>query len=58
MYEWGFEKVPYMINLQVNVRTKSMLNVTSSKESCLIEVMFSIIEFISFSIQLQRGKQY
>ena len=33
-----------MINFRVNVRLKSMLSVTSSKKSCLIEVMFSIIQ--------------
>ena len=31
------------------------LSVTSSKKSCLIEVMFSIIEFISFVIQFTKG---
>ena len=47
--EWDFDKLPYMINLRVNVWTKSMLSVTSIKKSCLIEVMFSIIELLAFS---------
>ena len=53
--EWNFDKVPYMIHFRVNVWSKSMLSVTSSKKSCLIEVMFSNIEFISFSIQYTKG---
>ena len=32
-----------MIHFRVNVTSKSVLSVTSSKKSCLIEVMFSII---------------
>ena len=32
-----------------------MLSVTSSKKSCLIEVMLSIIEFNSFLIQYMKG---
>ena len=33
-----------MINFRVNVWSKNMLSVTSSKKCCLIEVIFSIIE--------------
>ena len=43
-----------LINSRVNVWSKSMLNVTSSKKSCLIEVIFSIIELISFFIKYRR----
>ena len=50
-----FNKVPNMIHFRVNVWSKSMLSVTSSKKSCMIEVMFSIIEFISFFIQFTKG---
>ena len=53
--EWNFDKVPNMIHFRVNVWSKSMLSVTSSKNGCLIEVMFSIIEFISFFIQFTKG---
>ena len=35
-----------MINFRINVWSKSMLGVTSSKKSCMIEVMFTIIEFL------------
>ena len=44
-----------MIHFRVNVWSKSMLRVTSSKKSCMIEVMFTIIEFISFFIQSTKG---
>ena len=54
IYKRNLYMVSYVI-LRVSVRTKNMLSVTSSKESCLIEVMFSIIEFISFIIQLSKG---
>ena len=46
-------KVPNMIHFRVNVC--SMLSVTSSKKSCMIGVMFTIIEFISFFIQFTKG---
>ena len=51
IYERDFDKVSYMTNFRVNVWTKSMLSVPSSKKSCLIEVMFYFIEFISFFLQ-------
>ena len=35
---------------RINVRTKSMLSITSSKVSCFIQIMFSIIKFIRFII--------
>ena len=41
--------------MRVNVKTRNMLSVTTSKESCLIEVMFTNIEFSSFFIQLTKG---
>ena len=44
-----------MIYFRVNVWSKSMLSITSSKKSCMIEVMFSIIEFISFLTQFTKG---
>ena len=47
--------VPYMIHSRVNIWSKSMLSVTSSKKSCMIEVMFSVVEFISFFIQFTKG---
>ena len=53
--EWYFDKVPNMIHFRVNVWSKSMLSVTSNKKSCMIEVMFSIIKFISFFIQFTKG---
>ena len=53
--EWYFDKVPNMIHFRANVWSKTMLSVTSSKKSCMIEVMFSIIEFISFFIQFTKG---
>ena len=37
-----------MIHFRVNVWSRGMLSLTSSKKSCMIEVMFSNIEFISF----------
>ena len=46
--EWNFDKVPNLIHFRFNVWSKSVLSVTSSTKSCLIEAMFSIIEFISF----------
>ena len=55
LMKWYFDKVPHMIHFRVNVWSKSMLSVTSSKKSCMIEVMFSIIEFISFFIQFTKG---
>ena len=42
--EFDSDDVTVMIYLRVYVWTKSMLSVTSSKESSLIELMFSIIE--------------
>ena len=39
--------VSNMVNFRINVRKKS---VTSSKESCLIQIMFSIIKFIRLII--------
>ena len=39
----------WLIN-RINVRTKSMLSITSSKESCFIQIMFSIIKFIRLII--------
>ena len=53
--EWYFDKVPNMIHVRVNVWPKRMLSVTSSKKSCMIEVMFSIIELINFFIQFTKG---
>ena len=53
--EWYFDKGPYMIHFRVNVWSKSMLSVTSSKKSCMIEVIFSIIEFICFFVQFTKG---
>ena len=53
--EGYFDKVPNMIHFRVNVWSKSMLNVTTNKKSCLIEVMFPIIEFISFFVQFTKG---
>ena len=38
------------INFRINVRTKSMFSITSSKESFFIQIMFSIIKFISHTI--------
>ena len=34
-----------------------MLSLTPRKESCSIEVLFSIIEFISFNVQLTKGSK-
>ena len=36
--EWSIDKVPNMIHFPVNVWSKRMLSVTSSKNSCLIEL--------------------
>ena len=46
--------MPSVINLRVNVRTMNTLSVyvISSNERSLIEVMFSIIKFIGFIVQL------
>ena len=48
--EWNFDEVSNVVNFRINVRTKSMLSITSSKESCFIQIMFSIIKFIRLII--------
>ena len=56
------KSIPLLMNgilikclIGVNAWSKSMLSVTLSKKSCLIEVMFSIVEFISFFIKYTKG---
>ena len=44
--EWNFDEVSIVGKFRINVRTKSILSITSSKMSCLIQMMFSIIKFI------------
>ena len=46
--------MPYMIHFRVNVWLKSRLSVISIKKSCLIEVMFSIIELLASSPNIRR----
>ena len=41
-----------VVNFRINVRAKSMLSITSSKESYFIQSMFSIIKFIRLIILL------
>ena len=45
IHEWNFDEVSNMVNFRTNVRTKNMLSITYSKESCFIQIMFSIIKF-------------
>ena len=48
--EWKFVEVSNVDNFRINVRTKSMLSITSSTESCFIQIMFSITKFIRLII--------
>ena len=43
--EWNFIEVSNVVNFRINVRTKIMLSIMSIKESCFIEIMFSVIRF-------------
>ena len=44
--EWNFDEWSNVVNFKINVRTKSRLSITSSKQSSFIYIMFSIIKFI------------
>ena len=46
--EWNFDEVSNLVILLINVRTKSMLSITSSKESCFKQSMFPVIKSIRF----------
>ena len=34
--EWNFDKMLFMVDLRIDIRTKEMLNLTPSHKSCLI----------------------
>ena len=42
-----------MVNFRINVRTKSMLSITSSKESYYIQIMLCIINLFVSSFNLR-----
>ena len=48
----SMNSIPLLLNgiLMKCLRTKSMLSITSSKENCFIQIMFSIIKFIHLII--------
>ena len=52
--EWNCDEVSNMVYFRINVRTKSMLSITSSKESCFIQIMFSIINLFASSFKLRK----
>ena len=34
--KWNFDKMSFMVDLRIDIRTKEMLNITPCKESCFI----------------------
>ena len=47
---WNFHEVSNVVNFRINVRTTSMLSITSSNESCFIQIMFPIRKCIRLII--------
>ena len=45
--EWNFDKISFMVDLRIDIRTKEMLNITLCKKCCVIEFVYYIIKFIS-----------
>ena len=45
--EWNFDKMVFMVDLNIDIRTKVMLNITPCRKSCVIKFASSIVKFIS-----------
>ena len=45
--EWNFDKMSFMVDLRIDIRTKKMLNITPSQKSCFIYCVLSILKLIS-----------
>ena len=36
VYEWNFDKTAFRVELRIDIRTKILLNITSSQKGCII----------------------